>query len=422
MYGGDRMLLSYSVENFKSFKNEAYISLISNENINDKNKYASNFVKFGDDTDVFRSAVVFGENGGGKSNFFESLKFLQYLFKINSYVQSANNCLYTSNEIFEERNILDTVQSFNVEFFSNGNRYAYYLEIDVMGIREEALYIYKNNTYYCKFEVKRITNIDQYNISELKNIKEIENDIRINEKGVSESWIDDFNKNQNQSEWIGLHVSRLAVMGIKSAIDTVKWFTNNLMIEGSKFYNYDVKFTNNVSDNDMMILNSSEFVDIIKLVDKAIVDIDIDRDKPYYNSYLVRKDLDGKVHKCMLKDESSGVREFFAWATQLYKVIYNGITLIADEIDRSFNATLSSKVLAYVNGTKHNGQLIFTTHNVLHMTFQSFMKGQMFIVTKNLKTLESDIIPLTEYDELTYDNHKVYEFYINGLLGGTVSE
>lgn len=384
--------------------------------------YKSNFIKYDDNTDIFRSAVVFGENGGGKSNFIESLKFLQYLFKINNPVRTARNCIYLSNEISGEKRILDTVQSFSIEFVYNSTRYAYYLEIDAIGIREEAVYIYENDTYQCSFRVNRSTDFDKFKLSDLKNIVKPKIDIVINEEGIYESWIEDFKSNQSQSDLIGLHVSRLAIMGVKTAVETVRWFTNNLMVEGSTFYNYDVKIIGNISDEDMTILKTFEFLDIVKLADSAIIGIEIDNDKPYFNSYIIRKDVDGNTHKCMLKDESSGIREFFAWATQLYKVIYNGVTLIADEIDRSFNATLSSKIFAYVNGMKHNGQFIFTTHNALHMTFQTFMKGQMFIVTRTYKNLVSDIVSLIEYDDLTYDNHKVYEFYMNGLLGGTVSE
>lgn len=416
------MLLSYSVENYKCFKNEGCISLFATEDIKYKNRYTDSFYHYDDATDVFRSAVIFGENGGGKSNFFESIKYLQHFFKENNQVRSASNCLYDSGKSFFDKIVSETIQSFNVEFIYNNKRYAYYLEIDVMGIREEAVYVHDGRGYNTSFEVYRITNVDDYKITELKNVSIIENDIIINEEGISESWIDDFKDNQNQSEWLGLHVSRLAVMGVKTAIAVVKWFTNRLVVERSKFYNYDVKLTDDINDEYMIILHSQKFIDIVKMADNSIIDVEIDNDKPFYNSYLVRKDSVGNEYKCMLKDDSSGIREFFAWSIQLYKVVYDGITLIADEIDRAFNATLSSKILAYINGMDHKGQLIFTTHNVLHMTFKVFMKGQMFIITKDTKTLMSDIISLTEYLELTYDNHKVYEYYVNGLLGGTVSE
>jgi len=47
-------------------------------------------------------------------------------------------------------------------------------------------------------------------------------------------------------------------------------------------------------------------------VDYSICDIEIDEEKPFRNSRIIRKTKDGKIFHRELKSDSGGVREFFA--------------------------------------------------------------------------------------------------------------
>ena len=54
----------------------------------------------------------------------------------------------------------------------------------------------------------------------------------------------------------------------------------------------------------------------------------------------------------------------------------------------------------------------------MHMDFRVLMKGQINIVEKNNFDLTSEIYPLTRFEDLTYDDHRAYEYYLRGMLGG----
>ena len=74
------------------------------------------------------------------------------------------------------------------------------------------------------------------------------------------------------------------------------------------------------------------------------------------------------------------------------------------------------------NGKNHFGQFIFTTHNVLHLDLKNYMKEQIYFVTKDIETLESELYSLADFPEIRYETTKIYEFYMKGILGGTAIE
>ena len=163
-------------------------------------------------------------------------------------------------------------------------------------------------------------------------------------------------------------------------------------------------------------------VDIFRMVDYSICSIEVDNDKPYGKSLIIRKDAEGNEIRRELQQDSTGVREFFAWAVQIFRVVYENRVVFADEMDRVLNPILSDRVVAFVNGEEHKGQFIFSTHNVLHLNLKTYMKEQIYFVTKSKDSLTSELYSLADFPEVRYETAKVYEFYMKGILGGTAFE
>ena len=96
--------------------------------------------------------------------------------------------------------------------------------------------------------------------------------------------------------------------------------------------------------------------------------------------------------------------------------------VFADEMDRVLNPILSDRVIAFINGEDHHGQFAFSTHNVLHLNLKTYMKEQIYFVTKSKDSLTSELYSLADFPEVRYETAKVYEFYMKGILGGTAFE
>jgi hypothetical protein len=175
-------------------------------------------------------------------------------------------------------------------------------------------------------------------------------------------------------------------------------------------------------EDDIRIINQKEFLSILKMVDYSISGIEINEENPFLKTLIKRKKDNGKIFSKELQNDSNGVREFFAWAVQIYRVVYENKTIFADEVDRVLNPILSDRIISFINGKEHTGQFIITTHNALHLDLKKYMKEQIYFITKNKETLNSELYSLADFPEVRYDTTKIHEFYMKGLLGGTSYE
>lgn len=59
---------------------------------------------------------------------------------------------------------------------------------------------------------------------------------------------------------------------------------------------------------------------------------------------------------------------------------------------------------------------------MLHLDLKTYMKEQIYFVTKNREQLTLEMYSLSDFPELRYETTKIYEFYMKGILGGTAFE
>ncbi len=105
------------------------------------------------------------------------------------------------------------------------------------------------------------------------------------------------------------------------------------------------------------------------------------------------------------------LRDFFPLAIQIFKIVYQTKVVFTDEI------------LSFIHGSEHTGQFIFTTHNVLHLNLENYMKEQIYFITKNSNTLQSELYSLADFPDIDYDiGIDLYKFYLRGVLGGKLNE
>lgn len=391
------MLISFKFNNFCSFNVESEFSMEASTG-KVKTRFPDNFVSTETRYDLLKTAVIVGENAGGKSNFIGSLKFLKNLVDVNSQIQTVGAYVNAFSYLTEK----DPIQKFEICFVSvEGHVYRYMLSIDKNGIVDESLYRQNKRkaVYSALFSVER----DEKG-------KYIKKEGKAGELSTAL-------KNSNNS--YGLFLSKLALLGNKDAIETVDWF-KDILLPGT--VPEDRENDPAGKDEDIRVLKDPRFMEIFRMVDYSICDIEVDNDKPYGKSLIVRKDADGNVIRRELQQDSTGVREFFAWAVQIFRVVYENRVVFADEMDRVLNPILSDRVIAYINGAEHNGQFIFSTHNVLHLNLKTYMKEQIFFVTKSKDSLTSELYSLADFPEVRYETAKVYEFYMKGILGGTAFE
>lgn len=393
------MLIYYRFNNFCSFNCESEFSM-SAPTGKVKKRFPDNYVETAEGFDLLKSAVIVGENAGGKSNFINSLKYLKSLFVTNSQVKSVRPYVNAAS-LNEEKN---PVQKFELCFRAeNGKVYVYHLHLNEYGIVYEELQTLKKKNAVAS-SVFRVERQDEG--FQLEGPIGVKLPTSVMYKLFSE-------------ESIGLMVSKYALLGNADAVVVVEWVTNMLYPESLAADKSDDVIK---QDADLRILEDERYLEIFRMVDYSICGIELDKEKPYSKTTIIRKDEYGNLFRRELQMDSTGVREFFAWAVHIFRVVYENKIVFADEMDRVLNPILSDRVIAFVNGVEHKGQFIFSTHNVLHLDLKTYMKEQIYFVTKNREQLTSEMYSLSDFPEVRYETTKIYEFYMKGILGGTAFE
>ena len=390
------MIINYSFNNYCSFYGESEYSM---EAAGGKvmKRYPDNYVSVGNGYYLLKTAVIAGENAGGKSNFIGSLRYLKSFFVQNDFVKAVRSFIHFGSFLQEK----EPAQRFELSIIDENNTiYDYVLEINEKGILKESLHKRSGKSG----KPVLILNVD------------LTGNTAIIETITDNSQRTALKKTKQN---LGLYVTKLALIGQDDAAAFVMWMNKQLDAEiPADRTGYDTA----QQEDSIRILKDARYLDIFRMVDSSIVDIRIDDEKPFSKSTVIRKNKGGKKYERELQADSAGVRDFFSWAIQLFRVVYENRIILADEMDRVLNPILSSKVVAFINGKDHRGQFIFTTHNVLHLDLKIYMKEQIFFVTKDRDTLISELYSLADFPEVRYDITRIYEFYLKGILGGTSGE
>jgi AAA15 family ATPase/GTPase len=411
-----KMLWNYKFKNFCSFYVLAEFNMEAPGN-RVKSRFPNNYTETEAGVNILKTAVIVGENAGGKSNFVNSIKALKSMFKNNESVRAFKSYVNTNNMIDSDPFKCGTAQHFEMDVIAdNGCIYSYLLEIDFLGIVKERLTVREKK----ESKEKELLNATRTNLMKSDDKNKIGMEYSFDTPELSKD-ISELLNNITTNSNFGLFITKLSILGYEHAVAFVNWVNNKLYPEAIGF-NYDLYKNIKCEEDDIEILKDKRYVDIFRMVDYSIKNIEIDEEKPYSKTRIIREKENGDLFSRELSNDSTGVREFFAWAVQIFRVVYENKVVFADEMDRVLNPILSDRVIAFINGKKHTGQFIFSTHNVLHLDLRTYMKEQIYFITKDKNSLNSELYSLADFPEVRYETSKIYEFYMKGILGGTAFE
>lgn len=411
------MLISYKFKNFCSFSDEAEFDLLAPGN-KVKHRFPDNYVETEAGYDLLKTAVVVGENAGGKTNFISSLSFFKSLFANNERVRTYKGLVNfnTLKEAGDRERYAE--QEFDIQVMSKtGGIYHYHLTIDGYSIVKE---MFSSKSAKSNQE-KMIMSVTREELDTESKKGAVRAMYEVMLDNCSKEFEIVFERATITEENLGLFVARLAILGEPRAQELVGWVNNRLNVENQEF-NYSIYKELRNTEEDINIIRDPRFLDILRMVDYSIEGIEIDEEKPFSASKIVRVTKAGQKFSRELKRDSGGVREFFAWAVQLFRVVYEDKVVFADEMDRVINPILAERMISFINGKKHWGQFIFSSHNVLHLDLKNYMKEQIYFVTKDRDSLNSELYSLADFPDIRYETTKIYEFYMKGILGGTAFE
>jgi AAA15 family ATPase/GTPase len=413
------MLIEFTVGNFLSFRENKTLSL---EATNITEHKHSTFKR--GDFKLLKSAVLYGANSSGKSNFIKAMSIMKKIVMTSAEKSSASKfeivpfLLNTSTE--------NNPSFFEVVFLIQNTRYRYGFEIDKEAIRGEWLFM-----------------LDQ---KEEKPLFIREND------GIGV--VDEFQEGarlESKTRENALFLSVVDQFNGEIAGSIIKWFNNWGTISGLSHENYRGVTFSLLDDKK----SKERLLDFFKDLDLGFEQIKFRKEK-FQKSFLPKDipteilediitDLKGKtigrintIHKKfdehgkqvgfadfdLREQESSGTNKVFDISGPIFDTLLDGGILVIDELDAKLHPLMTAAITNLFNSPEFNAknaQLIFATHDTNLLSYGRFRRDQIYFLEKD-KYEASDLYSLIEYREEGSDNkiRKDRSFekdYINGRYG-----
>lgn len=398
------MILEFSCSNYKSIKNKVRFSLISNSD-----DFYENTLGYFDKYRILKSAVIYGANGSGKSNFLKAVSFMKHLVSWSIQYQPGQEIVHSPHKLNE----FDIPSEYQIQFVKNGIRYAYGFSIINHAIEEEYLYYYPNGRKVKIFERMKmdIKRGNQY-------------------------------KNEFEASMSVLKDNRLFLScaanfsNLKEVEDAYLFFKEDIVLydsDGNNWLEYSVKL---LQENKEI---KRKFLMLLKELDTGIQDTHVkvkkvklqSQDVPskipdVFRDILTQEDMytiDAKIsyehfETDLLQEESSGIKKLFEMICPIIDIIQQGKVLICDELEASLHESIVQYIVKMFNNEKNRkcAQLIFSTHDSsLLETTELFRRDQIWFTELNHER-GTDLYSLIEIKNVR-KNENLKKGYISGKYG-----
>ncbi len=404
------MLLEFSVANFLSFKEKKVLNLEATS-IND---YKECVIKV-DRYKILRSAVLYGANSSGKSNFIKALSVMKYIVLTSSDKSSTSEINVTPFLLNTETENKPTF--FEVLFLIDGIRYRYGFEADKKSVKLEWLFVRKK----IKEEYLFIRENDGIALSpKFEEGIGVEKKTRDNSLFLSKVDSDNGAISQQIIKWFnGLNTI--------SGLQHEKYISFTFsMLEKETEKNKLVNFYNQLDLGFLDIKTDKKVIDFSELSDNISDDFRSKLDvKKRINIQTLHKKFTSNGEFKELKDfslrsqESSGTNKLIDISGQVFDTLSKGKVLIIDELDAKLHPLMTITIIKLFNNpeyNKNNAQLIFATHDTNLLRYGKFRRDQIYFIEKD-KYEASDLYSLVEYKEKIRKDRSFQKDYIEGRYG-----
>lgn len=415
------MLLEYSFENFKSFKELNTLSMIGVRSF--KEHEPDNIINFKKNK-ILKSAAIYGNNASGKSNLVKGLQTMKNFVKT-----SFKNALEDENEIKIEKYLLSTEReqassSFEISFIQEDTKYRYGFKIDSSKIIEEWLY-HTTTKEVQLFE----RHLDEFKINKSSFKEGLNLASKTRSNVLFLSLVAQFNGaiSNNVIKWFnnvnficGLQDIGYAVYTIEKLKDDErfnKWLSliirsleiSNITIEESELKDDDIKKIVKKTD-DKSLMNFFDALKKLKQTGRKEIQISTWHKKFDDHNLLV-----DTIPFDFEKQESEGTKRFIYLLGPWYDTLKNGKLLIVDELDSRLHTHLTKKLIELFHKyNKSNAQLIFTSHDTALLDKDLLRRDQIWFSEKD-QFGASQLYSLADFK--TENVRKTSSFYKNYLSG-----
>ncbi|MCI5744835.1 MAG: ATP-binding protein [Erysipelotrichaceae bacterium] len=421
------MLINFTLSNFRSYKDEATLTFVSNSKIR---KLKTHEIKV-NKLSVLKNCALYGPNAAGKSNMINALSFAKgivlyanitsdFSFKglenepstFSFVISNKNNCIYEySFSIRKQRNLFHGYE-------------VLYEYLGIINEKSERIFEYKDESFKLCEKLKKSNSFNTY----IDGYKNISNQLFLSFLSMDDKIIDEEIKN---------HI-----------LNVFNFFKNDLIIISNE-KNFNMINTNNIGMISSFLkkydtgIDRLEFVPCLQeevgkfapfeLINSYIIEaqrhnmkrFSLFNNKELFQFELQKDKIDIKkmiskhnnIEKSFnFEDESEGTKRMMFLISVLFANESDEKVYVIDEIERSMHPLLCTKLIdefQRINSELRN-QLLFTTHYVGLMD-DCLRRDELYFCEKDNEGT-SKLISLQEYKSRT--DTIISKKYLEGRFGG----
>lgn len=397
------MILQFSCSNHKSIRNKVTFSTIAGSD----NTFEETLKPFSN-VRVMRSAVIYGANGSGKSNFISALEFMRNLVSESIKHQPGQGIFQAPHKL----NSNNVPSEYDIQFVKNDIRYAYGFTIVKNAVQNEYLYYFPKGRQ-----------------------------VKIFEREAMEIKPGDKYKNAFEVSFGVLKENRLFLScaanytNIKEIEEAFLFFQDDIVVYNPHANNW-TEYSIQLMQQNTEIKNV--FVEILQALGTGVKDIRVKLEK----TRLTAKDLPQEMPEALkmlmtsqeanmieakliydefetdlMVEESTGIKRLFEVICPIIDIINNGKILVCDEIETSLHESIVYQIVKLFNqaGKDRFAQLIFSTHDTSLLDSSLFRRDQIWF-TQLDKQRATDLYSLVEIKNVRKTDN-LEKGYISGKYG-----
>lgn len=408
------MLLDIEIKNLKSFKNQTIFSMEAENKIEDRNSFEVEVGK--EKFELLKTAVLFGGNASGKSNFTSVLSIFRY-YLFNKGIEKYNKEGFRfgeedKNSTIKVRNVVDDKIyeyileiNFNTKKIIKEKLYITALERKLVFEREKNKIVKYDKEIFSEYEItigfinETLTDSDSVisRIIEWRVPEEIEKYIFYIDKIKINNYSDDLGKyiyeNKNNKKLVIEFLKKIGI--IVNDIEVYR--------EKNEFFLKNIR-----ESKEFQILSEKEQEKLLSQI--AYI----------YRIHFVYEDNQKQKYKLEYYEQSAGTQKILSMFFPIYNLLNNGGVMIIDELDITLHYSLIKEIIKMFNSVEYNrknAQLIFTTHNLLLLDFNLFREDQIWFLENNDVSTGTELYSLSDIEG--YEKNKyLLRDYLNGNFGG----
>ena len=402
------MLIEFSVENFMSFREEAVLSLVANASTEHEETHVVRTGLRGEESRLLRSAVVYGANAAGKSNFLIALDLMRDIV-----VKSTQETEVLAIEPFRfDPACASKPTVFDITFVVDHVRFQYGFAATEQKIVREWLFSWPRGRVQTWFT----------------------RDEEAWKLGPKLSGDKDVWRRATRSD--ALFLSTAASLNSAQLLPVYRWFHHTLRtLPGTRVSSsFSIKCCR--SDRKSEILNFMNAADIaisdIQIFDRDITSDMLSDTMPEEVKEEFIRSQAGKWQDIVITHdtgywpsseldfgaESLGTQRLFFLSGPWIDTLENGYVLAIDELHDSLHPNLLRFLIDLFHHPDKNAngaQLIFSTHDTSILSQDVFRRDQVWLCERNARQV-STLTPLTDYRPRK-GHENLEKAYLSGRYG-----